>query len=136
MQLPPTPAITGLDTDRLDELRDLDPGETTYLDRAIANFERNSRALPDTLQAHVSAADHDQLRADSHRLLGSALNLGASVAVEPLRAIEELADRGTTDGAQAILPVLEEALSRAREQLARYQEAAHAVVASHRASGT
>ncbi len=128
MQFPPTPPIAGLDTDRLDELRDLDPGDTAYLDRAIGNFERNSRALPDVLRAHIGAADHDQLRADSHRLLGSALNLGASMAVGPLRAIEELADRGTTDGAEALLPALEGALSRAREQLALYQEAAHALI--------
>ena len=136
MQLPPTPAIAGLDTARLDELRDLDPGETTYLDRAIANFERNSLALPAELSTHIAQDDHGQLRASAHRLLGSALNLGASVAVEPLRAIEDIADRGTTETAGALLPALEGALRRAREQLVTYQQAAHSLVEAHRASTT
>ncbi len=137
MQLPPTPAIAGLDTARLDELRDLDPGETTYLDRAIANFERNSaRPARGAADAHRRRTTTASCGPSAHRLLGSALNLGASVAVEPLRAIEDLADRGTTESAGALLPALEGALRRAREQLVTYQQAAHSLVEAHRASTT
>lgn len=41
------PGPDGLARERLDELRDLDPGNTAYLDRAIGNFVRNT---PTTLE--------------------------------------------------------------------------------------
>lgn len=121
MHLPPTPAIAGLDVERLDELRDLDPGDTTYLDRAVANFMRNSTAAPETFRQIIADGDAAQLRASAHRLLGSALNLGAVVAVEPLRALEAHGDTGTTAGAELLVPATDGALRRGREQLALYQ---------------
>ncbi len=121
MPLPPTPAIPGLDTGRLDELRDLDPGDTTYLDRAIGNFARNSSLAPEAFRELILAGDAPGLRAAAHKLLGGALNLGATVAVECLRAVESHAERGTTDGADALVPSVDGALRRAREQLALYQ---------------
>ena len=121
MHLPPTPPIPGLDTERLDELRDLDPGDTTYLDRAIANFDRSSREAPEAFRQLIASGDADQLRARAHRLLGSALNLGAVVAVEPLRALEDHGETGTTEGAHLLVPAADGALRRGREQLATYQ---------------
>ncbi len=121
MHLPPTPPIAGLDVERLDELRDLDPGDTTYLDRALANFDRNSRTAPETFRRLIAEGDAAQLRASAHRLLGSALNLGTVVAVESLRALEAHGDSGTTDGAELLVPAADGALRRGREQLALYQ---------------
>lgn len=121
MHFPPTPPIAGLDTERLDELRDLDPGSTAYLDRAIANFRRNSAAAPAAFAEVIAEGDAAQLRAAAHRLLGSALNLGAVVAVDPLRALEAHGDAGTTAGAEPLVPSADGALRRAREQLALYQ---------------
>ncbi|VXB63163.1 hypothetical protein [Nocardioides sp. AX2bis] len=121
MQLPPTPAIAGLDVERLDELRDLDPGNTTYLDRALANFVRNSLEAPAKFREIIADGDAAQLRASAHRLLGSALNLGTVVAVEPLRALEAHADSGTTAGAELLVPAADGALRRGRAQLALYQ---------------
>lgn len=121
MCLPPTHPISGLDTARLDELRDLDPGDSTYLDRAISNFERNSEALPAQVREHIAAGDAAALRAVSHKLLGSALNLGAVVAVEPLRALEEIGDQHTTVGAAELVPTVEGVLRKARELLGVYR---------------
>lgn len=129
MHLPPTPPIPGLDTERLDELRDLDPGNTTYLDRAIANFDRSSREAPGAFEQTIASGDAAQLRADAHRLLGSALNLGAVVAVEPLRALETHGETGTTEGAHLLVPAADGALRRAREQLAAYQHSYRSMLA-------
>lgn len=122
MHLPPTPAIAGLDVERLDELRDLDPGDTTYLDRAVANFVRNSLEAPAKFREIIADGDATQLQASAHRLLGSALNLGTVVAVEPLRALESHGDSGTTAGAELLVPAADGALRRGRAQLALYQD--------------
>ncbi|GAA0980400.1 hypothetical protein ENKNEFLB_02040 [Nocardioides aquaticus] len=129
MHLPPTPSIAGLDVERLDELRDLDPGDTSYLDRAVANFVRNSLEAPAVFREIIAAGDANRLRASAHRLLGSALNLGTVVAVEPLRALESHGDSGTTDGAELLVPAADGALRRGRAQLALYQETYRAMTA-------
>lgn len=114
------PDLDGLDTARLDELRELVPGDTSYLERAIGNFERNSTAAPDELRHLIDTRDPVQLRAYAHRLLGSALNLGAGVAVPPLRVLEDLGDRRSTEGALDVMPEVEITLARARAQLLAY----------------
>ena len=117
-----TPEQDGLDTDRLDMLLDLDPGSTAYLDRAIGNFMRNSVSGMDDIRAAIAAGDATALRHSSHKLAGGALNLGVGYAGEAVRLIEAIADTGTTEGAEALLGQVEEALSRGREALAAYQE--------------
>ncbi len=119
--LPPSPAIEGLDTERLDMLRDLDPGDTSYLDRAIGNFQVNSVSAVEALRERIAADDIDGMKAAAHKLAGSALNLGAPRAGEAAREIELLGDSGTTDGALDLLFELEAACERARELLLRYQ---------------
>ncbi len=112
----------GLDTERLDMLLDLDPGSTAYLDRAIGNFMRNSVTAMDDIRAAIAAGDATALRHSSHKLAGGALNLGVGYAGEAVRLIEAIADTGTTEGAEALLGQVEEALARGREALAAYQE--------------
>lgn len=90
----PTPPIDGLDTERLDMLRDLDPGDTTYLDRAIGNFVANTGAAVDSLDEAIAGADAEQIRAISHKLSGSASNLGVVDAAENARALELIALEG------------------------------------------
>lgn len=119
---PRPPVLDGIDVARLDELRDLDPGDHTYLGRAIANFERNSAAAPEAMRVLIEAGDAAQLRSSAHRMLGSALNLGATVAVAPLRTLEEFGDRGVTEGAADHLPAVEAGLRQAREQLRAYHD--------------
>jgi HPt (histidine-containing phosphotransfer) domain-containing protein len=113
--------VTELDTARLDMLRDLDPGSTAYLDRAILNFQVKSVAAVDAIRQHVLAGETAAMRAAAHRIAGSALNLGAAFAAATARKIETLGDVGTTDGALDLLPELEDAMERARELLLRYQ---------------
>ena len=119
--LPPTAPIVGLDVERLDMLRDLDPGNTDYLDRAIGNFSRNSVAAVETIREHILAGDADKMRQASHKLAGSALNLGVQSSAAAARQIEWLGDAGTTQGALEMVPALEEALEEGRALLRTYQ---------------
>ncbi|WP_121258953.1 response regulator [Nocardioides ferulae] len=116
-----TDPLTGLDLDRLAMLRDLDPGNTAYLDRAIGNFCRNSVTAVETIAAAIEAADAPALRAAAHKLAGSALNLGAAQAGAAARELEFLGDADTTEGAAALVAPLEEALEEGRQALRAYQ---------------
>ena len=119
--LPPTPPIDGLDVERLDMLRDLDPGDTTYLDRAIGNFRANSVTAVDPRRAPVLADDADAMRQAAHKLAGSALNLGVVRSAAAARALEWLGDAGTTEGALELVGPLVAALHEGRELLDSYQ---------------
>ena len=120
-ELPPTAPIAGLDTARLDMLRDLDPGDTTYIDRAIGNFQRNSAAAEASIAELVAAGDGPGLKAAAHKIAGSALNLGAPRAGEAARALEHAANSGSTAGADELLAELRKAMAEARELLLAYQ---------------
>ena len=119
--LPPSAPIPGLDTERLDMLRDLDPGDTTYIDRAIANFQVNSVEAVEAINDLVDVGDVPGLKATSHKIAGSALNLGVPRAGKAARALELLADGGTTDGAVPLLAELAQAMAEGRELLLAYQ---------------
>ncbi|MCW2853626.1 MAG: sensor hybrid histidine kinase, partial [Nocardioides sp.] len=119
--LPPTSPIDGLDVERLDMLRDLDVGNTDYLDRAIGNFSRNSVAAVATIRGHIADGDADLMRQAAHKLAGSALNLGVQGTAAAARQIEWLGDAGTTDGALNLVPDLERALEEGRVLLRAYQ---------------
>jgi len=117
----PTPPIAGLDTARLDSLRDLDPGDTSYLDRAIGNFQVNSVGAVEAIRGFIETRDAAGLRASAHKIAGSALNLGVPRAGEAARSLELVADRGTTVGASALLPELDESMAEGRALLLTYQ---------------
>ncbi|WP_309648537.1 response regulator [Nocardioides sp.] len=117
----PTPPIDGLDVERLDMLRDLDPGNTSYLDRAISNFRANSVTAVETIREHVLADDADKMRQAAHKLAGSALNLGVVASAAAARELEWLGDSGSTEGAVDLLGPLETALDEGRALLGSYQ---------------
>ena len=119
----PDEALDGLELFRLDELRDLDPGNTTYLDRAIGNFVTNTPGTFTTIQAAVAAGDAATLKQVSHKLAGGALNLGVTEAGRTAQQIELLADSGSTDGAEELVARLGDALERGRAALLAYQAA-------------
>ncbi|CAN5445081.1 hypothetical protein BH09ACT12_BH09ACT12_11100 [soil metagenome] len=121
LQLPPTEPMMGLDTERLDMLRDLDPGDTTYIDRAIGNFQVNSLAAESVLGELVADGDSAGLKAAAHKIAGSALNLGVPRAGEAARALEHLADTGTTIGGESLMTELREAMAEGRALLLAYQ---------------
>ena len=116
-------ATAGLELSRLDELRDLDPGNTSYLDRAIGNFVANTPGTLLSIREAVESGDAPTLKQVAHKLAGGALNLGVTAAGRTAQQIELAADTGSTDGAVALLPLLEEALEQGRTALRAYQAA-------------
>ncbi len=119
--LPPTPPIVGLEVDRLDVLRDIDPGDTSYILRAIGNFQVNSSEAVEAIREALGAEDLTALKARAHKIAGSAFNLGVPAAGEAARAIEMAADEGDLVMAGALLPTLEGAMARARDLLLTYR---------------
>ncbi|WP_139980669.1 Hpt domain-containing protein [Nocardioides litoris] len=118
---PATAPIDGLDVERLDTLRDLDPGDTSYLDRAIGNFQVNSVEAVEAISSAAASGDLDTVRARSHKIAGSALNLGAERAGAAARAVELQADAHSLSGATALLPELAAAMTEGRALLLTYR---------------
>ncbi len=110
-----------LDRGRLDELRDLDPGDTSYLDRAIGNFVANTPTTLATIRQACEAGDAQTLTQVSHKLAGGALNLGVSVAGRIAQQIELVAESASPDDARDLVDRLEEELGRGRAALLEYQ---------------
>ncbi|MGB0099179.1 MAG: response regulator [Nocardioides sp.] len=119
----PDDVQAGLSLGRLDELRDLDPGNTAYLDRAIGNFVANTPETFATIRAAVEAGDAATLKQVAHKLAGGALNLGVTAAGRTAQEIELVADTGSTDDARGALPQLEAELEQGRAALLAYQAA-------------
>ena len=116
-----TDELDGLSLDRLDELRDLDPGNTSYLDRAIANFVNNTPGTLETIRETLAAGDATTLKQVSHKLAGGALNLGVTPAGRIAQQIELVADTGHTDGAAELVDQLDRELARGRAALLAYK---------------
>jgi CheY-like chemotaxis protein/HPt (histidine-containing phosphotransfer) domain-containing protein len=132
--VPPAPErvpIEGLDLDRIDELRDLDPDSTAYLDRAIGNFVANSVTTMVTIREAFAADDVATLKFVSHKLAGGALNLGVTPAGRVAQQIELVADTGSTAEAAELIEQLEAELERGRAAVLAYQ----AAYTAHRATG-
>ncbi|WP_166392436.1 Hpt domain-containing protein [Nocardioides ochotonae] len=110
-----------LDLERLAMLRDLDPDDTSYLDRAIGNFVSNASTVGATAREAALRGDHEELRAVTHKMVGNALNLGLNYVGAAARRLELLAGEGTTEGAAALLDDLDRALARGREDLLAFQ---------------
>lgn len=114
--------LARLALERLDELRDLDPGNTTYLDRAIGNFVNNTPGTLESIRAAAEAGDAATLKQVVHKLAGGALNLGVTGAGRTAQEIELITDTGTTAGTEELLDRLETELALGRESLLAYQE--------------
>ena len=112
-----------LDLDRLEELRGLDDPDdvSSYVNRAIANFLGNADGQLALMEAAAASGDAAQLRAVSHRLAGSALNLGAVALGKGARALEEHIMNGSMADAVAALPELAEQMAADVEALRAYQ---------------
>ena len=111
-----------LDVDRLAELRELDePGDPSYVDRAIGNLLGSAEGDVATMTAAAAAGDVERLRAVAHRLAGSALNLGAVSLGSGARQVEELAIDDDLAGASAALPRLAELMSQDLAALRAYR---------------
>lgn len=119
---PPTAPIEGLETDRLDVLRDIDEGDTAYIHRAIGNFQVNSVQAVATIRAALEEQDAASVRAISHKIAGSAFNLGVPEAGNAARAVEMAAEEGDLARAASLLPGLETSMARSRELLLVYRD--------------
>lgn len=117
----PTPPIEGLDTQRLDMLRDLDPGETTYLDRAIGNFIARSHTVLTSLEEAVRANDAAEVRALAHKLSGSASNLGLIGPTDDARDLESEAAQEHSHRYASVLKRLSRSVAQGCELLLAYQ---------------
>jgi PAS domain S-box-containing protein len=111
-----------LDLARLDLLRDMDPEDTSYLERVTGRFDASTVAAAADLRRAVADDDPAALRAHAHKLAGGAANLGAREVVPLARELEALGEAGTTAGASSVLARLETALDRARSGIRAYRE--------------
>ena len=116
-----TTMTEGLDRDRLDELRDLDPGDTTYLDRAIGNFVTQH---PDD-HGHHPRGLRGRRRRDPQAGGAQARRRGTEPRGRSCRpdrpAHRVVADSGSTDGAGDLVDELDAALEVGRTALLAYQ---------------
>jgi HPt (histidine-containing phosphotransfer) domain-containing protein len=113
--------VDGLDLDRIDELRDLDPGDTTYLDRAIGNFVANTPVTMAAIREAFTAGDAETLKAVSHKLAGGSLNLGVTRAGRIAQQIELVAEKGSCVEAADLIEELDVELERGRTAVLAYQ---------------
>jgi PAS domain S-box-containing protein len=115
------PELDGLDLGRLDELRDLDPGDTTYLDRAIGNFVSNTPETMTTIRETLREGDTTMLRQVAHKLAGGALNLGVTPAGRIAQRLELAVEGSDLSGAGSLVDELDAALTQGRAALLAYQ---------------
>lgn len=104
-------------------LRDLEPGDTSYLDRAIGNFVARVPESVEAIRSAITSHDAGALTQAAHRLKGSALNLGLAAVGHLAYELEMLGDTGTTAGATGLVDALEESLSEAVTEVLGYQTA-------------
>ncbi|WP_232679146.1 hybrid sensor histidine kinase/response regulator [Nocardioides sp. R-C-SC26] len=131
-QAPPATTVTtdllagaprgSLDVERLEMLREIDPGDTSYLQRAIGNFQVNSQAAEDGVRAAIAAGDPVVLRAVAHKITGSALNLGLVRAGESSRALELEGAAGTTSGLDPLVEEFTAAMAEGRALLVDFRD--------------
>ena len=102
-------------------LRELDPGDTSYLERAIGNFQVNSVAAVENIAQHLADADAASIKAVAHKIAGSALNLGLTRAGEAARAIELKTDSEPDIRRTGTVARTERAMTEGRLLLLDYQ---------------
>jgi len=101
-----------LDLTRIRMLRDLRPGDQSFLDQFVDTFVAG---VPDDVAAIASAvlvADHGRVVEAAHRLKGSALNLGAVEVGRVCQALEDAGGQQDAFAASDLLPVLEDLVER------------------------
>jgi CheY-like chemotaxis protein len=116
----PPPVV--LDTGRLATLTAMGPAASIVVDRAISNFINTAAAALDELRTAVEACDAGQLRMASHKLRGSALNLGADAVGQMCLELEQLGEAGDTTTAHPRLTSLQSALDEAADALRDYRD--------------
>jgi CheY-like chemotaxis protein len=115
---------TVLDPARLAVLAEMGSGASSIVDKAVTNFISGASEALAEITTAVRRHDAGRLRSSSHRLKGSALNLGATAVAQLCLELELLGDAGDTSHAAALVGELEQALRNAADALRDYQDAA------------
>jgi len=108
-----------LDTSRIEELAEMGIEALPLIRRAIDNFTASASQQLSALRRDWRARDAAALRADAHRLKGSAANLGARRVAAVALGLEQMADTGDVGPAGPLLVDLAAALDEAVGELAR-----------------
>ncbi len=115
-----------LDLARVRMLRDLVPGDTSYLDRVVDNFMVKSREAEKTLWQALRSGDAEQLRFHAHSLKGSAANIGLTRVAEVAELLQRLGGAGDVEDGEVLLRHLATLLEDGREALRAQRESAYA----------
>ena len=111
-----------LDTGRLDELRDLEPGDPSLLLRFIDRFGTGARQRLSDLADARDKGDAQAQGRIAHGLKGTASNLGAAVLADLCRQVETLGAAGELADA-ALVARVEDEVDRATRALEEYAAA-------------
>ena len=111
-----------LDLRRLEELRDLEPGDPSLLLRFIDRFGTGARQRLDELRAAHRGGDAEGQGRVAHGLKGSASNLGASALAAVSKQVEDLGGAGQLADASLLDRVADE-VDRAIKALEAYAAA-------------
>ncbi|MFC5178156.1 response regulator [Nocardioides taihuensis] len=99
-----------LDRHRVGELEELVKDGVSLFDRSSGNFMAGADGHVAAIRDAIAAGDPDALVTASHRLKGSAANIGLPRVANAADRLELLGDGGTTRGADELLARLEAAL--------------------------
>ena len=111
-----------VDLERMKMLDSMRRDGTSLFERASANFTAHAPGQLEEIRTAVAASDAQALVMTSHKLKGSAANLGLPLVGEAAFALENLGDTGTTEGADQLLTRLAEELDRGLAALAELAE--------------
>jgi HPt (histidine-containing phosphotransfer) domain-containing protein len=103
-------SVGTIDTDRLEMLRRLKPGDPSLLPRLVEAFLADVPAILIALRTAADARDSTELASSAHRLKGAALNLGVTAVGALCEQLETMGAAGQVDGAPQLLDRLETAL--------------------------
>ena len=108
-----------VDLERMRMLDSMRRDGTSLFERASANFTAHAPGQLEEIRAAVAAEDASALVATSHKLKGSAANLGLPLVGDAAFALENLGD---TEGADELLTRLADELDRGLSALAELAE--------------
>ncbi|WP_374970813.1 response regulator [Terrabacter sp. BE26] len=111
-----------LDLHRLEELRDLEPGDPSLLLRFIDRFGTGARQRLEELRAAHRGDDAEAQGRVAHGLKGSAANLGAAALAAVSKQVEDLGSAGRLADA-ALLDRIADEVDRATSALEAYAAA-------------
>ena len=100
-----------LDLARVQMLRDLRPGDQSFLEQFVDAFLARAPYDVEAIGLAVRDGDHPRLIESAHGLRGSAQNLGALAIGQVCQALEDAGRRGDSVVAADLVPALTEQLS-------------------------